>query len=1090
MSDETRRNGRTREPEENPKEIATGSTLADISIRNHVMAWMLMVSLMGFGLICFKGFGGVVRGLGVSQNPDVDFPIVNVSLTYEGASPEIMESDVVDFVEDAVSSIEGVKHITSTSRQGSANVTVEFELSRNIDAALQDVQTRVAQAARRLPRDMDPPIVTKSNPEDQPIVWVSVAGNRPPTFIADYIRNVLKPQFQTIEGVGEMTLGGYRERNIRVWFDAPRMEAQGVTVGDVTRAIGREHQEVPAGRIEGPEREMNVRAEGEALDLEAFKNLVIAYRQGTPIRLQDVSVVEDGLEDRRRLARANGEPAVGFGIKKLRGANAVEVGRAVKAKIAELQPQMPEGLSLNINFDNTRFVEQAISEILFTLLLAAGLTGFVCWLFLGSWSSTVNVLLAIPTSILGTFIAMYAFGFTLNTFTVLGLSLTVGIVVDDAIMVLENIYRHREHGEGKVKAASVGAREITFAAAATTAAIIAIFLPVAFMKGIIGKFFFQFGVTISVAVLISLLEALTLTPMRCSRFLQVGERRGWLGRKVDETFARLAAAYKRTLAPAMHHRLWVIAGATVFFALSLFLVGLLRKEFVPTQDTNGFTARLMTPVGTSLDATDRVYRQAEEFLRSRPEVQRYFGGVGGFGGEVNSSFMFVTLKDARERPADPETGKRLSQQELMDVVRRRWNAIPGARAILQDPSQAGFSASRGGGFPIELTVRGPDWSALAGYSSQIEEAMGKTGLMTDVDSDYQVGMPEVQVVPDRNKAADLGVSMADIGETIGAGIGGARAGLFKDQGRRYDIRVRLLAQQRQKPEDIGRLFVRTASGALVRLGDIVSIRQQPTLQAITRKDRQRAITIFANVARGASQADALAAAQRVAAQILPDGYRARPSGSSEAFKESFDSLAFAFALGIIVAYMVLAAQFNAFTHPFTVLLALPFSVSGALVVLWLAGQSLNVYSLLGVILLMGIAKKNSIMLVDFTNQMRERGHERHEALLLACPIRLRPILMTSLATIAGALPAASSLGPGAETMRSMALTLVGGMAISTLFTLFVVPSAYSVIDDVVQWNADRRKSGQALWTGLAGLAHRLRAPHAIAPAPEIGPAER
>jgi hydrophobe/amphiphile efflux-1 (HAE1) family protein len=943
--------------------------------------------------------------------------------------------------------------------------------------ALQDVQTKVAQAARRLPREMDPAIITKQNPEDQPILWISLAGNRPPTFMADYIRNVLKPQFQTIEGVGEIQLGGYRERSIRVWFDAPRLEAQGLTVQDVTAAIEREHKEVPAGRIETAEREMNVRAEGEAVDLEAFRHLVIAYRQGGPIRLKDVAVVEDGLEDRRRMARANGDPAVGFGIKKLRGANAVEVGQKAKAKMAALRPSLPEGLSMNVNFDSTVFVEESIHEILFTLVLAAVLTGIVCWLFLGSWSSTFNVLLAIPTSILGTFIVMYFLGFTLNTFTVLGLSLTVGIVVDDAIMVLENIYRHREHGEGKIKAASVGAREITFAAAATTAAIVAIFLPVAFMKGIVGKFFFQFGVTISIAVLISLLEALTLTPMRCSRFLEVGERRGWIGTRVDLWFARVAARYEYALLPALHHRLWVLAGSFVFFVLSVFLiVPQLRKEFVPIQDTNMFMARIMTPVGTSLDATDRAFRAAEGFLNTRPEVERTFGVIGGFGGgEVNTGMMFITLKNAGDRPRDPQTGKRLTQQQLMDVVRRGWNAIPGIRAVLQDPSQAGFSASRGGGFPVELTVRGRDWNGLAGYSNQIMEAMRASGQMTDVDSDYQVGMPEVQIVPDRNKAADLGVSMAAIGDTIGAAIGGIRSGKFKDKGRRYDIRVRLLAQQRERPEDIGKLFVRTASGQLVRLADLVTIVQQPTLQAITRKDRQRAITIFANVAPGVSQADAIASAQKLSAGILPEGYSAVPSGSTQAFQESFNSLGFAFVLGIIVAYMVLAAQFNAFTHPFTVLLALPFSVSGALLVLWLGGQSMNVYSMLGMILLMGIAKKNSIMLVDFTNQLREQGHERHEALLQACPIRLRPILMTSFATIAGALPAALALGPGAETQRSMALTLVGGMAISTLFTLFVVPAAYSVIDDVVSWNAERRKRGERFHDGIASAWARSRA---------------
>jgi multidrug efflux pump subunit AcrB len=601
---------------------------------------------------------------------------------------------------------------------------------------------------------------------------------------------------------------------------------------------------------------------------------------------------------------------------------------------------------------------------------------------------------------------------------------------------------------------------------------VAIFLPVAFMKGIIGKFFFQFGVTISVAVLISLLEALTLTPMRCSRFLEVGERQGRLGRTVDRLFDRLAARYLRALGPALHHRALVVGGALVFFVLSLGILPLLRQEFVPAQDTNSFQIRFQTPVGTSLDVTEAKMRELETVLTARGEVAGNFSFIGGFGGgEVNSGMMFVSLKEPHERPVDPETGDRLNQQELMDVIRRRVAGIPGIRPALVDPSQQGFSASRGGGFPIELSIRGRDWDTLARYSRQIMEEMAQTGKVTDVNSDYQVGMPEVRVIPDRTKAADLGVSMADIGQTVNAAIGGTRVGKFKEGGRRFDIRVRLVGPQRERPEDIPLLYVRGSDRQLVRLSELVRIEQQPTLQAITRKDRERAITIFANVAPGASQADAIASSQAVARDVLPDGYRAIPSGSSQAFQESFDSLKFAFVLGIIIAYMVLAAQFNAFTHPFTVLLALPFSISGALLMLWIFGQSLNVYSMLGLILLMGIAKKNSIMLVDFTNQIREKGVERHEAIMQACPIRLRPILMTSMATIAGAIPPALAIGAGAETQRPMAITLIGGMAVSTLLTLFVVPAAYSVLDDVVEWNVERQKNGKGwrqAWTDWRG----------------------
>jgi hydrophobe/amphiphile efflux-1 (HAE1) family protein len=1061
--------------EEDPQKIATGMNLADISIRNHVFAWILMIALIGFGLLSFTGYGEVMKGLGISQNPDVDFPVVNVSLTYEGASPEIMETDIVDIVEDAVTSAEGVREVTSTSRQGQANVTVEFDLNRNIDAALQDVQTRVAQAARRMPREIDPPVITKNNPEDQPIMRLALAGDRPPTWMADYVQNVLRPQFQTVPGVGEVALQGYRERNVRVWVDAVRLEAQGLTFQDVIRAIQREHLEVPAGRIETPDREMNVRAEGEALDLAAFRSLVVSYKEGAPVRLEDVAVVEDGLEDRRRISRSNGEPSLGISIQKLRGSNAVDVGRGVNARLEEIRKQLPEGLALNVSFDTTTYIEKSIEEILFTLVLAAVLTGLVCWVFLGSWSSTVNVVLAIPTSILGTFIVMYFLGFTLNTFTLLGLTLVVGIVVDDAIMVLENIYRHREEGKGRVRAASDGAREITFAAAATTAAIVAIFLPVAFMKGIIGKFFFQFGVTISVAVLLSLLEALTLTPMRCSRFLEVGERRGRFGAGVDKAFSTLARAYLRALEPALHHRAWVMVGALLLFVLSLGIIPRLRQEFVPSQDAGRFGVRFMAPVGTSIDVTDRAFQQLEEFAASRPEVDRFMGFIGGFGGgEVNSGFIWLMMKDLKDRPPSPETGRPLTQQEFMNVMRRFGGSIPGIRVSVQDFSQTGFSASRG--FPIEISIRGRDWDTLGQKSNEIMTAMRDSGLVTDVDSDYRIGMPEVQVIPIRNKAADLGISMAAMGETVNAAIGGARVAKFKDKGRRYDIRVRLLASQRQRPEDIDRLLVRSQNGSLVRLGDVVRIEQRPSLQAITRRDRERAITIFANPAPGASQGEAIDFSLTAAREILPAGYRAIASGTSRTFQESFQSLGFALLMGIIVAYMVLASQFNAFTHPLTVLLALPFSASGALLALWIGGQSLNIYSFLGLILLMGISKKNSILLVDFTNQIRARGVERHQAILEACPVRLRPILMTSTAMIAGALPPALAIGPGAELQRPMAIAMVGGILVSTLLTLFVVPAAYSVLDDAVAWNETRRKRGTGLLAGvLESIARRPRA---------------
>ncbi len=1004
--------------------------LSDASIKKPVFAWMLMAALLVFGGI------GVTR-LGVSQMPDVDFPQVTVSLRLEGASPETMETDVVDVVEDAVMTVEGISDVSSVSQQGQATVTVEFTIGRDIDAALQDVQTKIAQAQRRLPTAMDPPVITKTNPEDQPILWVAVSGPLPQATISDVARFTVKERIQTVPGVGEVMMGGHRERNLRLWLDAESMDAHGVTAVDVLAAIRREHVEMPAGRLEGAEREVNVRLRGEAMDTKQFREIVVAERGAATVRIKDLGLVEDGLEDRRLIARSGGLPAQGLGVKKQRGANAVEVAKGVRARLVEIQPLLPPGMDLRITFDSTAPVEAAIHEIGFTLLLSVLLTGLVCWLFLGSLSSTVNVLLAVPTSIMGTFAVMYFLGFTLNTFTLLGLSLAVGIVVDDAIMVLENIFRRAEEGESRVRAAIAGTRQIAFAAMAATAAIVAIFLPVAFMQGIVGRFFFQFGVTISVAVLLSLIEALTLTPSRCAQFLAVGERESRFGRLVDRAFAGLSRLYRRTLSGVLRWRWAVLAAGIGAFALSLRILPLLNKELTPPQDIGITLGRVTTPVGSSIDVTDAEIRECERTLLARPEVKTVYAAIGGFlGGQVNTGILFVTLV--------PREDRHLTLQQFMVEMRRALNKGEARRVAFQDLSQQGFSAKRG--FPIEFTVRGRDWATLASSTKAVLKKMRESDLFQDVDTDYFEGMPEAQVFPDRDLAATAGVSMEEIAQTLAVLVGGQRAGTYEDRGRRYDIRVRLLSEQRTRSQDLQALKVRARNGDLIPLSGLVAVDTRPSLLAITRRGRERAITVYANVGPGKSQSDAIAEVVRLAKESLPEGYRATLSGSAQTMQDSVRELLFALALGIVVAYMILASQFNSFVHPFTVLVALPFSLTGALLALYLFDLSLNLYSAIGIILLMGIVKKNAILLVDFTNQRRLLGDPVKEALLHACPVRLRPILMTSISTIAGALPAAIAVGPGGEVRQPMAIAVVGGVAVSTFLTLFVVPALYSVLD--------------------------------------------
>ena len=1006
---------------------------------------MIMVALMLFGILSYGR-------LGVGQLPDVDFPIASVSLAWEGAAPEVMETDVVDIVEDAIMGIQGVRDISSSIRQGSASITVEFELDRNIDIAVQDIKAKIDAAQKRLPSDLDPPIVTKVNPSDHPILMISIASaTRSSPELMTYVQDHVKDRFTTIKGVGDIFFGGFVDRNMRIWIDADKLNASQLTVQDVINAVQAEHEEKPAGRIETPANEYNVRVMGEALNPDQFATIVIPSRAGLPvykpIYIKDIGTTEDGLADIRRIARSMGKQIVGMGILKQRGANEIDVAHRALKRLEEIKKTLPDDIEMEVRYNRAKSSEDAINELLFTLVLSAIATSLVCWLFLGSWTATLNILLAIPTSVLGTFLVIYFLGFTLNTFTVLGLSLAIGIVVDDAIMVLENIVRWREKGTGKVEAARKGARQITFAALAATIALIAIFLPVAFMTGIIGRFFFQYGVTITVAVALSLVEALTLAPMRCSQFLVVGERGTAFGKMIDGSFKKLARGYRAALGRIITRPVLTLFVAFVFFISSLFFFRFLRKEFVPSQDISILLCSFRTPEGSSIDVTSDRIKQAESVVMTRPEVKGYVAIIGGFsGGEVNTGMMFITFKDPKRRPVVPPARHRLSQNELMAIFRAEFNKIPDVKAFVQDISLMGFSAQRGS--PIEFSIRGPDWERLAGYAQEIQSRMGQSKLMTDVDTDYQAKIPEIQVFPDREKAEARGVSIDVIGNAVNAMIGGQKIGKYTKDGRRYDVRVRLVPSQRTRFEDIQKLWVWNNRGELVQLKDVVTIEQKPKPLTITRRNRERAISIFANVAQGESQAKALQETEKIAKEVLPAGYRIVFSGSTQAFKESISDLILALVLGIIVAYMVLASQFNSFVHPFTVLLALPFSVSGAFIALLLGRQSFNIYSFIGLILLMGIVKKNSILLVDFTNKMREQQLPVREAILKACPIRLRPILMTSVATITAALPPALAIGPGAETRVPMAITIIGGVMVSTFLTLFVVPCGYLLLSKV------------------------------------------
>ena len=1004
--------------------------LTDVCLRRPVLAWMLMAGTILFGIIA-------VTRIGVSQYPDVDNPTVTVSVAWAGASPEDIETGIINPIEDAMSQVTGVLTLASSAKQGSARVTATFDLSRNIDLALQDTQAKVAQVQRQMPTSAQAPVVSKSNPDDQPIMTVGLSGPFSRQLLADVARYQVEDMLETIPGVGQIQTMGYLDRNIRVWVDADKLVAMGVTVTDVMSAIQKQHVSLPGGALDSGGRDFDARDLGEAPDLVTLRNIVVrssgSGASTAIVRVRDVALVEDGFVDITTYARSNGAPVQALGILKQPGSNAVGVAKAVTAAIGNLQKTLPKGMKLDVIFDTTGFIQDSVNEIAIELGLAVVLTGVVCWVFLGSLSSTMNVLFAIPMSLLGTIAILYFAGFTLNTFTLLGLSLAVGLVVDDAVMVMENIFRHAEMGKSRLAAAGDGTKEITFAALAATIAVIAIFMPVAFMSGMVGKFFLQFGVTLSVAVAISYIEAITLAPARCAQMLQTSshEARGLVGRLADRGFDALSRGYTRALERSLR-RPWVVLGAAVaVLALAGFTATTLQQEFVPSQDQSRLSVRLTTAVGATLDETDGYVRRAETFLTARPEVVDVLSNVS-----PGSATLSVTMV--------PPERRKLTQAQFATAMRKEFASYPGLRAAVQDLSQQGFGGTKG--YPVEFSVRGSDWNTLVGVAMKMKADAAASGFVTDVDSDYQLGAPELVVTPDRNRATDLGVSIGDIANTVSSLVGGVVVGQYSNEGRRMDMRVRLIASQRSRPEDLSVLRVRTATGSLVPLSSVVGMREQAELQQINHADRERAITITGNVAPGHAQGDALAYVQALAASA-PTGYRVVLGGQSSQFGDSMSSLIFALIVGILVAYMVLASQFNSLLHPVTVLTILPLSVAGAMFAHFAAQKTLNIFSMIGLLLLMGIVKKNSIILVDYANEVRE--HEKLDALtamLRAGPVRLRPTLMTAVATLMAAVPSAMGFGPGAETRGPMADAVIGGLVLSTALSLLVVPAFYVVAD--------------------------------------------
>ncbi|MFN2369748.1 MAG: efflux RND transporter permease subunit [Candidatus Krumholzibacteriia bacterium] len=1007
--------------------------LSEVAIRRPVFATVMSLSIVLLGYISFTR-------LPVREYPETDPPIVSVTTFYRGASPNVVETEITDVLEEQFSTIESVKTITSSSREQGSVITIEFELQRDVDEAANDVRDRVSRIRGQLPREAEDPVVAKVDVNAQPIMWLSLSSESHTGLeLSDYADRVLKERLQRLPGVGSIFVGGERRYAMRVWLDPLRMASRGVTVRDVEQAIRQENAEIPGGRVEGAEREFAVRTRGELNTPEGFGAIIVVHRGDEIVRLDEIAEVEVGPEDERTKARYNGNTTVGLGVVKQKQASTLDVAAAVRDALPELQQLLPAGMMIALAYDSSAFIQASVDEVGKTILIALCLVVLVVFVFLKSMRATVIPVVAIPISIIGSFTVAFALGFTVNILTLLALVLSIGLVVDDAIVVLENVVRHMEMGKTRRRAAFDGTREIGFAVIATSIALVAVFIPVAFLTGSVGRLFREFGITLAVAVAISSFVALTLTPVLCSLILRpkpTDRPQRWSERSFDAFFTWLGRTYEATLRASLRLKPLVFLGGAAMIALSAWLFTRLPEELVPVEDRGTAFGIVIAPEGATLDYTDRYMRQIESLLLPLPERQGLFSATGlGFGGpgRVTNGFMFLNLKPRGERER--------SQQELVGQMFPRLLGVPGVLAFLVNPPSLGsrFSTS-----DVQYVLQADSYEELGEAVGTMMAKASELGYLLNLDSDLRLNKPELQIRIDRERASGLGVSVTDIGTTLETYLGGRVVGSFKRGAKQYDVIAQMRAGSRATPDVIGQTWLR-AAGGLVQLANVVDVVEAVAPKELNHFNRVRAATITANLAPGVGLGQALDDLDRIWRDELPRSIKRDLGGSSREFRESKGTLYFMFVLAIAFIFLVLAAQFESFVDPLTILLSVPLAVFGALLSLWLFDQTLNIFSRIGLIMLIGLVTKNAILIVEFANQLRARGLPIEQAVVEAAGIRLRPILMTSFSTVFGILPIAIGLGAGAESRQPLGIAVVGGVLFSTFLTLLLVPVVYSVL---------------------------------------------
>jgi HAE1 family hydrophobic/amphiphilic exporter-1 len=1011
--------------------------LSDTAIKRPVTVLLGTAGILIFGYIAFQN-------MGVDLYPEIEFPTVSVMSILPGADPEIMDSDVTDVLEEQINTIEGVKTIQSTSREGASQIMVEFVLDKDVDVAAQEVRDKVNLAQMQLPRDLEAPIVQKLDMSMAPFLWVAVTSRGDYGRIARYADDVVKERLQTVPGVGAVILGGYQERQIRIWLDPEELEARNLTPRDVATAVRLKHIELPGGRIEQPDREFVVKIEGEYESVEELRELVVATRNQTVIRLKDVARIEDGAQDLRSIARFNGLPAVGLGIQKQSGTNTVEVAKGVKEALAEIVTILPEDINADLAFDTSRFIEVAMNDVIFDLFLGAILTAVVMLVFLQNFRMTFISVMAIPTSIIASFVGMYALDFTINNMTMLAMSLAIGVVIDDAIVVLENIFRYIEQGVASAKAARIGTSEVGLAVLAASSSIIAVFVPVAFMRGLIGRFFFQFGLAVALAVLFSVVVSFTLTPMLCSRLLRKVPKRGPIFQALEDMFKTVESTYSRYLDRALRHRWATVGAASCIFFLGLALVPFVPRGLFTEPDESSFMMLFELPTGTSVEKMDQSLRQMERVVFSQDEVESAFSGTGMMGG-ANSGLLFVSLV----RPDQRQASQGEVKSRLRELVAEE---LPSARVAIENMSPMGHA---GRNADVQFIVKGPEVEELEQVTALMMEQMEQTPGLVDVDNDLRLDKPELTVNIARNLADDLDVDVRSITENFNILFGGLDVATFKEGGKRYDIRLRALPDARLQAEDLLRISIRSSKGPLIDAANLVEVQQGTGPDSINRHNRSRSAILYANL-EGISLGSALDRMAEISDRLIPDdpAWSTAMSGASDFFTESFRHLIYTIAIALLMIYLILGSQFESFIHPFTIMTSVPLAVAGSLGLLLITGSQLDIFSFIGLVMLIGIVTKNAILLIDFTNQMRREGMDREQALRRAGPLRLRPILMTAFTTMAAVVPVALALSEGGEQRAPMAVAVIGGMFTSTFLTLLVVPCVYTLMEDFGSWFVD------------------------------------